>query len=431
MRRISFVFLSLVFLLSACTPVDWWPFPQPTTTIPTAQPSAPPTPSAPAQSTQAPTAPTVISVRLWVPPQMDPTADTPAGKLLQARLEQFSRQHNDLTIEVRVKSVSGSGGLLDSLTTTSAAAPLALPDLVALPREGLETAALKGLLQMVKSPDSVFDDSDWYEFARQLVRVQNSPFGLPICGDALVTVYRPSIVSVPPISWSEILELNTPFVFPAADRQAIFTLALYRSLGMNLRDEEGRPYLEAEQLAQVLTLYDNAEERGVMPFWLTQYQDDQDVWDAFIEKRADIIVAWLSDYLTVLPEETQFSVLPVADGQNFSLADGWVWAFAAVQDERFEIALELADYLADSKFSSAYAERLGCIAPYQGAIGAQLDPDQKAMVEQIALSARVLPSTDILNSLGLPVQHAVMQVLKNQAEPIPAAQSAIEALTSP
>ncbi len=431
MRKFSFVFLSLVFLLSACTPVDWLPLSQPTPTIPTVQPTATPTTSAPAQSTQSPTAPTVISVRLWLPPQMDPTADTPAGNLLQARLEQFSRQHNDLTIDVRVKSVSGPGGLLDSLATTSAAAPLALPDLIALPREGLETAALKGLLQMVESPDSVLDDSDWYEFARQLVRVQNSPFGLPICGDALVTVYRPSMVSVPPINWSEVLELKTPFVFPAADQQAILTLALYQSLGTNLRDEEGRPYLEAEQLSQVLTFYDNAEERGVMPFWLTQYQDDQEVWDAFIEKRADLIVAWLSDYLTVLPEDTQFSVLPIADEQNFSLADGWVWAFAAVQDERFEIALELADYLADSKFLSAYAESLGCIAPYQGAIDAQLDPDQKAMVEQIALSARVLPSTDILNSLGLPVQQAVMQVLKNQAEPIPAAQSAIEALTSP
>jgi maltose-binding protein MalE len=362
---------------------------------------------------------------------MDPAADTPAGKLLQARLDQFSRQHDDLSIVVRVKSVSGPGGLLDSLVATNAAAPLALPDLIALPRDGLEAAALKGLLQSVENPESPLDDTGWYEFARELIRVQNSAFGFPICGDALVTVFRPAMVSQPPQNWSEVLELKTPFVFPAADQQAIFTLAQYQSLGIPLRDDEGRPHLEIDQLSQVLTFYGNAEERGVMPFWVTQYQDDQEVWDAYLEKRADIIVAWLTDYLNASPEDSDFSILPVENEQGFTLADGWVWSVASIQTEKREIAIELAKFLSEDRFLAAYADSLGCIAPYKGAVKNQLDPAQRVMIEQIALSARVIPSTDILNSLGLPLQQAVMQVLKNQAEPIPAAQSVIDALTSP
>lgn len=430
MRKLVYIFLGFIFVVAACVPLGW---PTPTQTAPVEPPvQLTHTPTlAPAETPETPTTPAVISMKIWVPPHMDPAADTPAGKLLQSRLAQFARQHNDLTIDVRVKAISGAGGLLDSLAATSAAAPLALPDVIALPREGLEAAVLKGLLQTVEDPEDPVDDSDWYEFALQLVRVQNSPFGLPICGDALVTVYRPAIVADPPLDWTAVLELKTPFVFPAADQQAMSTLAFYQSLGVNLRDEEGRPSLEADHFSQVLTFYDTAEQRGIMPFWLTQYQNDQEVWDAYTEKRADVIIAWLSDYLTVLPEDSEFSTLPVESEEAFTLADGWVWAMASMQDGKRALALELVQFLSEGNFLKAYANSLGCIAPYRGMIDARLDSAQLLVIEQVALSARVIPATDILNSLGLPVQQAVMQVIKNQAEPLPAAQTAVDALTSP
>lgn len=430
MRKIVFVFLVMIVLSSACMPVAWPVNSQSTTTPPSMQQTATPA-EVTVEASDTPSASSVLNLRLWVPPNMDPAADTPAGNLLKARLDQFSRQHDDLVIEVRVKSVSGPGGLLDSLAATSAAAPLALPDLVALPREGLEAAVLKGLVQTVESPENPIDDAGWYEYARQLIRVQNTAFGLPICGDALVMVYRPDVVSEPPLDWSAVLEQKTPFVFPAADQQAIFTLAQYQSLDTTLRDEEGRPYLEVDLLAQVLTFYSDAEERGVMPFWLTQYQDDQEVWDAFLEKRADLIVAWLSDYLAARPEETEFSVLPAANDETFTLADGWVWAVAAIKEDEREIAIELAKFLAERRFVDAYASSLGCITPFTNEVEAQTDSTQQAMVERVASSARLIPSTDILNSLGLVVQQAVMQVLKNQMDPTPAAQAAVDALTGP
>jgi ABC-type glycerol-3-phosphate transport system substrate-binding protein len=244
-------------------------------------------------------------------------------------------------------------------------------------------------------------------------------------------VYRPSIVSEPPEDWAAVLEQKTPFVFPAADQQAVFSLAMYQALGVDLRDKEGRPHLETDTLAQVLAFYADAEQRGVMPFWLTQYQDDQEVWDAFLEQRADLIIAWLSDYLTTLPEDVEFSVLPVAQEDNFTLADGWVWSVASMQDEKRELAVELAKFLSENKFLDAYADSLGCITPYIGATESQPEQTQSSKIRQVALSARLIPSTDILNSLGLAVQQAVMQVLKNQAEPIPAAQSVIDTLTGP
>ena len=103
-----------------------------------------------------------------MPPEFDPASSKPAGKILQSRLGEFTNRRPGVRIEVRVKETSGTGGLLDSLTTASAAAPQALPDLVALPRPELETAALKGLLHPFRDLSTPIEDPDWFEYARQL-----------------------------------------------------------------------------------------------------------------------------------------------------------------------------------------------------------------------------------------------------------------------
>ena len=67
--------------------------------------------------------------------------NSPASSLLKARLDQFASENPDVRLEVRAKALEGAGGLLDSLVAANVAAPLALPDLVLLPRPVLESAA--------------------------------------------------------------------------------------------------------------------------------------------------------------------------------------------------------------------------------------------------------------------------------------------------
>jgi ABC-type glycerol-3-phosphate transport system substrate-binding protein len=102
---------------------------------------------------------------IWLPPQFATTSDSAAGEILQSRLDEFSAEQSGIRIQVRVKPVDGPGGLLDTLTTASAAAPLALPDLIALPRPMLETAALKGLLHPY---NDLIPEPDWFEYAGSL-----------------------------------------------------------------------------------------------------------------------------------------------------------------------------------------------------------------------------------------------------------------------
>ena len=97
----------------------------------------------------------------------------------------------------RIKALEGAGGLLEILVAANVAAPLALPDLVLLPRPTLESAALKDLLYPYDGLTNIMDDASWFEYARQLAHVQSSTYGIPFAGDAMVLAYHPSSSSNP------------------------------------------------------------------------------------------------------------------------------------------------------------------------------------------------------------------------------------------
>jgi len=155
--------LILMMLLSACQgitlDIPW--LSQPTAT-PTLQAGigneATPTPDA--EATAEATVEPVTSLTLWVPPEMDPESGTEASLILNERLLLFSGMHGGLEVIVRVKDASGTGGLLDALTATSEAAPDALPDLIALTRTDLETAALKDLIFSLDGLTDIPDNAD-------------------------------------------------------------------------------------------------------------------------------------------------------------------------------------------------------------------------------------------------------------------------------
>jgi multiple sugar transport system substrate-binding protein len=372
-----------------------------------------------------------IVLHLWLPPEFDPEAGTPAAELFKARLEEFSRRRSEIRTAVRIKALEGPGGLLDSLTTASAAAPLALPDLIVLPRPTLETAALKGLLHPFDGLSNALDNPDWYDFARQLAHLQNSTFGLPIAGDAQVLVYRPAAIGTPPADWTTTLTLETPIAFSASDPQALLTLGMYQSIGGALLDEQGRPTLEIAPLTSVLDFYHQAEQNGVMPFWITQYETEDQAWEAFVSGETDLVITWSSHYLSNMLADTAMAPVPTENGEPYTLANGWVWALSTPHTERQSLSAELAEYLTDSEFLAQWSEAAGTIPPQPSAMRGWSDTSLQALVNRIAVSARIIPSTDLLTSLGPPLQQAVVAVLKEQSDPQVAAQAAIENIANP
>ncbi len=368
---------------------------------------------------------------LWLPPQFDPSGTLPAAKLLSARLEAFQAANPGIRVEVRIKAASGPGGLLDSLTATSAAAPGNLPALIALPRSDLETAALKSLVFPLDRLTKLVDDPDWYAYARQLAFIQGTPYGLPFAGDALLLLYRPGKVTAPPTDWPAIFSQNLPLAFPAADPQAMLTLELYLSAGGTIKDSQGRPTLQADVLTKVLKLYDDGIKQGTFLPILAQYQTDGQAWQAYRDQKNQWLVSWSSRFISELPADTTAASLPSLGTQPYTLATGWLWALSEPDSAQRPAAISLAEFLSASQFLAQWSAATGYLPTRPSALAAWSNQSLKSLLSPVVLAAQARPSNDLLSSLGPVLQDATLQVIRQQADPAQAAEAAAERLAVP
>lgn len=370
-------------------------------------------------------------IRIWLPPQFDPQADTPAAKILRTHLDSFITLNPGVQIEVRTKAEDGPGGLLDSLSTANVAAPLALPDLIVLSRPLLEIAAIKGYVKPLDALAPFLDDSSWYEYARQLGRLQDSAFGLPLAGEALVVVSRRANIAQAPRTWEDVLGLETVFGFPAGDSQAMFTLAQYQAVEGPVEDGQGRPTLDEAALSEVLSFYQAAQNAGVFPYWLTQFESEAQAWEAWNSGQFPLNVTWSTRFLQ-LPEDPGLEVevghLPTRSGQPYTLARGWVWAVASPNSERQELALRLVKHLSDSVFLGQWTAAGGYLPPHPAALGEWPVSSRSQFVRELVESARLSPSENLLSTLGPILRQAALAVLRQQVDPAQAASQAVELL---
>ena len=380
------------------------------------------------ETTPTPAGPQILTI--WVPPQFDPQSDTPAGRLLQERIKTFSVENPGAEVRVRVKAATGNSGLLNSLSAASMALePSALPALVALTRAEMENAALRGLVFPMDELSDVIDDPDWYSYAKELALIQGSTFGAPFAGDALILVYRPAKIGAKPTDWQDILSRGQPLAFPASDPDGLVTLALYLSAGGNIVDSQNRPVLEPQILADVLTLYAEGAKQGAFPSWLSQYQTDAQVWQAYQEQSANWVITWSSRYLTELPVDTTAIALPTLGTENLSIADGWLWTLTDPIPERRDLSASLAEYLTESDFLSEWSAETGYLPSRPSVLANWQDQTLKSLVGQTVVSAWVQPNDELLEVVGPILKDATLDVIERQIEPMQAAQSAQQRLT--
>jgi multiple sugar transport system substrate-binding protein len=431
MRFSKGLIFSFVFLLSGCSYLP--------ALIATPPPSQTPTHTQITVPTETWLAPTLspsptgpVRIRLWLPPFLNPDNDEPASDLLQKRLAEFQSSNPNLTIETRVKALSGPGGILDSLASASAAAPASLPDIVALPRDLLEAAALKGLLIPLDGLTTSLNDNDWYPYAGELARLQNNIYGFPFAGDALVQVYFTEAITTPLISWSSVLDSTKPIYFPAGSDSWLITLDQYQAGGGRVSDAQGRPILDEAKLTEVLTFYENAVQAGLIPIdQQVALQNDDQIWNAFLERRDGLTMTWASNYLSEVPEGTAIATIPTPNGEPFALANGWVWALVGRDENKRQLAVELAEFLTDSHFLADWSQAAGFLPTRKSSLSLWSNEDLQRSVDRILTAAHLFPSTDVLSSLEAPLQQATLSVLRGQVDPATAAQLAASSLTSP
>jgi ABC-type glycerol-3-phosphate transport system substrate-binding protein len=417
--------------LLALAGCGWDPFASPTprpsqTFTPPATATAEPQPSA-----NAPVEPGGRqTLTLWLPPQFDPQNGSAAANRLQERLAAFETANPDLQVQVRVKAPAGPGGLMEALTAANAAAPDAVPSLIALTRSDLEAAALKGLI-LPLAGSRALSDGDWYPYAEQLAAVQGNPFGLPFAGDALVLLYRPERIPNPPQTWTDVLSHGEPLAFAAADPQASVTLDLYQSAGGELEDGQGRPALDAGALVQVLELYESGARGGTFPAWLTQYQTDAQAWQAFREARTSAVINWASRYLDELPADTALTALPGLGESPKGMATAWAWALAERDPALQPAATRLAEFLVSGDFLGPWSESAGALPTRPSALAAWQNATLRAQISAVVQSAGSRPRNDLTASLGPVLSEATNRILAGEGESAQVAQQAVEQVGAP
>ncbi len=378
------------FLLASCTnfPYNATPPATPTTITEIAETS-------PTQETEEiPTeddSPKIL--RVWLPPQFNPNAETEAATILQTRLDSFQKRRPDLILEIRIKAEEGEASLLNALIATQNAAPSNMPDLIALPRANLESAADAGVLRPIEGLTDALDDPDWFPYARPLAHIQNSVYGLPFAANLLGLRYFPSEDF--PLPTLEELEI----IFAANNPNAALSFCLY--------DEEN---IEEESLTNLLTFY---QSESISPK-SAEYQNTNEI----LETPA---VIWTSDFLDNAPANAIFVPVPNPNGDSCSLADAWLWTLAGSDPENQLAAVELAEYLSQSDFLSEWTLALGMLPPRPTALD-----ESETYLHELSLVAQPIPSNDSVDALGEMFRTATMLVIQEQADPSSVAQEILE-----
>ena len=295
------------------------------------------------------------SLRVWLPAQFNPAAENIPAEMLAQRLAEFEAQHPGLEIEVRLKKAETEGEILNALSVTSNAAPVALPDLILLSRSDLESAALKGLLHPIDGLSTSLEDPNWYSYAQQLARLQNTGYGLPFVGDALVLVYYPELGTL--VTWEDVFKSKGQLVFPAGNPQGLIGLSLYASAGGEIVDEQGLPMLDQEVLTRVLSLLEEGRAKDVFPDSLANVSNEIQTLQIYRTGSANKGIIWFVNYQpssdgTVIP-------LPGLDELPFSYASGWIWALAGSDPENQQLAAELAEFLVEDDFIGDWTRATG------------------------------------------------------------------------
>ena len=368
-------------------------------------------------------------VIIWVPPEFNPSGSN-SGSLLQQQLDSFTQDHPGVEIDVRVKESNGPAGILSSLEKTLAIAPRVAPSLVLMTHNDLEIAAMRTLIQSPPSLQSMLEEDDWYDYARELALFQNKYYGLPFTADAMILAVRSNDIKPLTENWELFLSADHPLLFPAVDPQALFTVNLYLSAGGTLYDEQNKPYLDAEILKKVLEFYAAAVESGSILPNVMDYSNDEQVWIAFDEKSTDQAVCWMSDYFSQESPDVLGLIIPPLENEPVTIVSGWVWALADPFPERMELDLELMQHLTDVDFQAKWTASTGYLPVRPSSLPEGDNPVRTALLSQATISAVSQPSNEILSLLGPVLNEAVYDVIIKQAQPSEAARLAAEKINA-
>ncbi len=355
-----------------------------------------------------------VTLTLWLPPIFSNfSGDLPTSLLLQ-RFDQFHEQNPNVQIDIRLKAEGEIGGMIDSLSKANVAAPLAIPDLLLLNNDQFEIAVEEELIISLDGRIDISSNEDWLAFGKQMTIAEGESYGLPFAGDALILIHRFSAIEIPPITWIESLGESSAIAFAANDQEALFAMLQYFGLLSNTEQASSLSAIDPNLTLQLLNYISEGQASGVFPFWLSQFENEEQSWQAFQEGRAPMVVAWSKRYFTSKDDNQGGGIVPSVDGRANSFVNAWAWAVSSQNTERQALALELAEFLTDAEFLAQWSSAAGFIPSRESALVAWAPTSKQALALQIADNAELTPSQEIRDFLGPIFSDAITSLLKQE-----------------
>lgn len=423
MQRHTLLLLTAILIVSCGVLPSSPPEIDPTAT----QPPPTPTETSPGVAT-----PSNRVITLWVAPSFAPNPETPAGALLSDHLTEFENQHANLSVEVRIKSRSGAGSLLTTLTAANVAAPSTMPDLVMLEAHSLSEAASRGLLIPLDGLLDIPAEPEWYPHALSPMRFDSQTVGMPFASETTILAFRTDLYPSAPRRIETLLAEGHSFQFPAGDPNAQFTLAQYIALAGTLTNANGEPVIRAEELGEVLSFYQAAVEANVLPLTVRQWTDETQTWSEIQARRTASAVVPLSLFIQEHdPEMLGGSPLPTITDSGIGLADTWSWGLVAKSNQSSEIQVDLLTHLMDPAFLGPWTHALGLLPPNGATLAAWPEGTDSALVSRLVTVTRSIPPRSLRAGISAALLEAVEAVLTGTLTPAAAAQAAADAVAAP
>jgi len=357
-----------------------------------------------------------IDLVMWVPPQFDPNGDGESARYLKGRIQDFLKENPEVNLEVRVKAATGPGGILDTLTSTATAAPNALPSIVLMTRTDMRQAVERNLVYPMETTSSAIDESDWYEFAKEMGILQGTVYGLPFASNILGLVYRGEIFNTDQPTWNEVFSTIQALDFPGGDPEALLSLSLYLSTGGALQDHQGQIMIESDKLVEVLDLYAKGLNSGVITPAAADWQTDDQAWMHFERGELDAVVTW-ANRQTSDSENLNIALLPTLSENSYSIATGWLWCLTRQDENHQNTSAKLAEYLITPEFLTTWTPVSGFLPVRPSSITNWPDSRNRDTLQKMLLSAHYRPDREKFSQLSLEIRTAVVEVLTGQNTP--------------
>lgn len=401
--------------------------PEVTEVVPTVAPTVP--------TTGAPTAePTVeqpVTLNIWFPEQLAPIDNEDAADLLSEQISAFQAANGNVEISFRLKSSADVGGIMSTLRSANAVAPGAVPDLTLVRRADLLTAVQSGLVEPITEGRAAAILGNLHPGVAALGRVDDRLYGLPYNVEVQHLALQPGTVPGTTLSFSDVLDEEINFVFPAGRTNTLsdMFLAQYRAAAGLL--DAGDLSIDVDTLRAILDFYEQAVNAELIAPIVLEYTTSENYAEALAQGTISAGLVTSSQYLALLARDVEldYAAIPTQSGDPATVVDGWVWVLTAAETERQTVAFRFLNWMMDASRQSEYNRAIHMLPSQRTALRQWEDAAYVAFVDGL-LNRATLPLLDSDSAIaGRVIQSALASVLSGRRTAAQATQDILTQLT--